>query len=413
MSLVPLSEGLPVDNSFDDLVSQRNPFATQNAKYLIELLNCSQCCNVLDTGQCYLFLDQQGDLAGVVSFENLDLASCSARVEFYVSAKATSCAAFKLVFEAVELAFSDLRLGNLYCELPKAGLRIIGLLKKIGFCEEGHRAERCAIKKQTIDLVRFGLHKRDWTLVGESAQTQLFQLDRQMGSGSGDFDIVILSDEASWINEYSIDLQIDWEAKGYTVRVLHSIEALQNLYLEPQYDTGEGKKIRLCFCLSFGQIVGGELRKLFDHTLVVHESDLPLGKGWSPLSWQILEGKNRIPVTLFEAADDVDGGLIYAQDLIVFQGYELVEELRISQAEKTLSLCRWFVENFPESAKNARVNAGVESFYRRRFPQDSRLEVDQTIEQQFELFRIVDNFSYPAFFEFRGHRYRLFIERVE
>ena len=30
--------------------------------------------------------------------------------------------------------------------------------------------------------------------------------------------------------------------------------------------------------------------------IVVHESWLPKGKGWSPLSWQVIEGESEIPV---------------------------------------------------------------------------------------------------------------------
>jgi len=52
-----------------------------------------------------------------------------------------------------------------------------------------------------------------------------------------------------------------------------------------------------CFYLSYGKIVSKDMLSRFKHNLVVHESDLPQGKGWSPLTWQILEGKNRIPVT--------------------------------------------------------------------------------------------------------------------
>ena len=46
------------------------------------------------------------------------------------------------------------------------------------------------------------------------------------------------------------------------------------------------------------------------YNLVVHESDLPEGKGWSPLTWQVIEGKRNIPITLFEANSLIDSGNI-------------------------------------------------------------------------------------------------------
>ncbi len=39
------------------------------------------------------------------------------------------------------------------------------------------------------------------------------------------------------------------------------------------------------------------------HNLVIHPSNLPQGKGRASLAWQILEGKNEIPIVMFEAVE--------------------------------------------------------------------------------------------------------------
>ena len=142
---------------------------------------------------------------------------------------------------------------------------------------------------------------------------------------------------------------------------------------------------------------------------MVHASDLPAGKGWSPLTWQILEGKDQIPVSLFEANDSVDSGPIYAQRHINFEGYELIDDLRKNLAETTHELCSWFVAEFPRSSNESKIQKGAESFYSRRGPKDSQLDVDKTIAEQFNLLRIVDNQAYPAFFEWKGRRFVLTI----
>lgn len=90
---------------------------------------------------------------------------------------------------------------------------------------------------------------------------------------------------------------LDWLSQGHRVHWTHEVKAL-----------GSGD---VCFYLSCSQIVPSSILGNFAHNLVVHESDLPQGKGWSPLTWQILEGCNRIPVTLFEAVEKVDSGDIY------------------------------------------------------------------------------------------------------
>jgi UDP-4-amino-4,6-dideoxy-N-acetyl-beta-L-altrosamine N-acetyltransferase len=54
--------------------------------------------------------------------------------------------------------------------------------------------------------------------------------------------------------------------------------------------------------------------------------------------------------------------------------------------------------------------SGNESFYPKRTPKDSELDINKTIQDQFNLLRIVDNDNYPAFFELEGQRYRLTVE---
>ncbi|WP_393011433.1 formyltransferase family protein [Limnothrix redekei] len=169
----------------------------------------------------------------------------------------------------------------------------------------------------------------------------------------------------------------------------------------------------MCFYLSCGQIVSGEVLAQFRNNLVVHESDLPSGKGWSPLTWQILEGRDRIPVTLFEAADQVDSGDIYLQEWLEFEGHELIDELRQAQAAATLRLCREFVNRYPELLQSAKQQNGQESFYPRRTPENSRLDSSQPLAEQFNLLRIVDNEKYPAFFKLNGRQYSLKVECLE
>ena len=204
---------------------------------------------------------------------------------------------------------------------------------------------------------------------------------------------------------------MEWEAQGHQVSWAHSTNEASRFCLNPLVEKDNSPPLLLCFCLSFGEIVNEEFRSQFDHTLVIHESDLPKGKGWSPLTWQILEGKNKIPVTLIEAEDRVDSGVIYAQRWLDFQGHELIDELREGQAHATHDLCRWFVDHYPESVAEGREQKGEESFHTRRGPMDSELDPNKTLAEQFDLLRVVDNERYPAFFGHRGQQYRLNITK--
>jgi methionyl-tRNA formyltransferase len=176
---------------------------------------------------------------------------------------------------------------------------------------------------------------------------------------------------------------------------------------------GEHKELKKGDCLillSCEKILKSEQLSLHKHNLVVHASALPDGRGWSPLTWQILEGKNVIPITLFEAALAVDAGSVYAKMTVEFLGHELIDELREKISEASIQLIKEFTAKYPNVL--GVVQNGVASFYPKRLPKDSALNIDKTIREQFNLFRISDNERYPAYFELHGFRYSLKIEKI-
>jgi methionyl-tRNA formyltransferase len=211
------------------------------------------------------------------------------------------------------------------------------------------------------------------------------------------FKISILSDLNSWINSYVPQLVNSLQAEHHQVYWVHQSDLI------PEGD--------FVFYLGCGQIVPLEILQKNKHNLVVHESALPLGKGWSPLTWQILEGKNDIPIILFEANKLVDSGVIYLQDILHFNGLELVDELRQLQAQKSIDMCLTFVSQYPGIISHGRSQQGEATFYRRRMPKDSLLDPSKSIKEQFNLLRVVDNERYPAFFEINNEIYILKIEK--
>jgi len=168
----------------------------------------------------------------------------------------------------------------------------------------------------------------------------------------------------------------------------------------------------IVFILSYHKILPKEILKLNKHNIVIHASDLPQGKGWAPLFWQILEGRNEIIFSMFEASDGVDNGDIYMKKTLKLTGYELNEELREKQANFTIEMCKEFINNY-NLYKNPTPQQGKESFYPKRTPKDSRLDINKTIKEQFNLLRIVNNEEYPAFFEMNGYKYKIKIEKME
>jgi methionyl-tRNA formyltransferase len=211
--------------------------------------------------------------------------------------------------------------------------------------------------------------------------------------------VTLLSDAASWLNAMIPELITALWHRGHAVRWIHS---------PAQLTPGD-----VCLLLSCGRLLSTEKLALHRHNLVVHESALPKGQGWSPMTWQIMEGLSRIPITLFEATAELDSGPIYLQQEIELQGNELVEEWRALQAKATLELCLAWFDRYQEVVALAQPQQGELSHYRRRRPADSELDFERPLAEQFNLLRVVDNQRYPAFFHFSGRRYTLKVQGDE
>ena len=207
--------------------------------------------------------------------------------------------------------------------------------------------------------------------------------------------IAILTSPNQWFENYAIELS----------KRLGKIPLYTNHFdIKEAYD--------ILFILSYHKIIEPVLLDKNRHNIVVHESDLPQGKGWAPLFWQILEGKQEITFSMFEAATGIDSGDIYLQRSLKLTGYELNAELRSKQAELTFKLCAEILDNL-HLLQQPKKQICESSLYRKRTPDNSRLDLSKSIGEQFNLLRISSNEDYPAFFEIDSHRYILKVEEVK
>jgi UDP-2,4-diacetamido-2,4,6-trideoxy-beta-L-altropyranose hydrolase len=207
--------------------------------------------------------------------------------------------------------------------------------------------------------------------------------------------ITLLSDRASWLNVWLPELVGELWQRGHAVRWIHSPSALC---------PGD-----VCLLLSCGRLLNPAQLSLHRYNLVVHESALPKGQGWSPMTWQILQGASSIPITLFEAVADLDAGPIHLQQQITLQGHELVDEWRSLQARATIDLCLTWFDHYKDIVSAVQPQQGEATHFRRRKPVDSVIDPTLSLTDQFNLLRIVDNSKYPAHFWINGRKYTITI----
>lgn len=205
---------------------------------------------------------------------------------------------------------------------------------------------------------------------------------------------ILTDNRKSWILPYVTKLKKDISKK-------HVVNHFFN-----HEDVTEGD---LLIILSCEKILSKKTLSLNTKNIVVHPSNLPKGRGWSPLAWQILEGKNEIPICLFEASEVVDSGKIYIEEKIKLNGHELNDEIKGKQGQKTIAMVIRFIENYHDI--EGREQFGKPTFYGRRRSADSEIDLSKSLEDQFNLLRVVDNKRYPAFFTRNGIKYILQINK--
>ncbi|SEB69455.1 methionyl-tRNA formyltransferase [Tenacibaculum sp. MAR_2009_124] len=208
--------------------------------------------------------------------------------------------------------------------------------------------------------------------------------------------ITILTDNPkSWVLPYIEDLK--------KKLCIHDVNHI--------FSSKEIKKGDLMLILSCESILKKSHLSYHTSNIVVHPSKLPMGKGWSPVAWQILDGFDKIPLSLFEANEKVDAGDIYILDYFYLKGGELNDEIKHKQGTKTIEMVLKYIENF--ATIEGVPQTGEETFYKKRSIKDSQLDINKTIKEQFNLLRVVDNERYPAFFFKDGQKYKLKILKAD
>lgn len=217
----------------------------------------------------------------------------------------------------------------------------------------------------------------------------------------------------------------DWWIQPRTVSIVVDNESWFIPYAERLRDqiNNNGDKAVLCrahddvksghvaFYLACIHLTPGSVLERNEFNLVVHESNLPKGRGFSPVAWQIVEGNNRIPICLFQMVNEADAGPVVYRDELRFEGHELLPEIREEQGHKTIQLCLKFLSE--PSPPKGEPQQGVGNFYPRRTDKDNEVDVNKTIAEQFNIFRVSNNNLYPVHFTHNGRRYILKVEKCK
>ena len=169
----------------------------------------------------------------------------------------------------------------------------------------------------------------------------------------------------------------------------------------------------LLFLVSCTEIVSAKDRAAYRATLVLHASDLPLGRGWSPHIWQIIEGSEEITLSLLEAEDKVDSGRIWKKLRLPIPKDALWDEINKILIEAEVSLLNFAVDAIDNIYPLEQSDEIKPTHYPRRSPTDSQIDPEISIASQFDKIRVCDPDRFPAFFHLYGKKYKITLEKIQ
>lgn len=184
--------------------------------------------------------------------------------------------------------------------------------------------------------------------------------------------------------------------KSHQISVIHSKEELTS---------GD-----ILFLISCSDIISKVERSKFKKTLVIHASDLPHGRGWSPYVWEIINGATDITLSLLEAEDKVDTGDIWKKVIIPIPKTALFDEINELIFNSELDLMDFSIANYKTIKPKKQLNIDS-TYWPKRSLNDSEIDVNKGISKQFNLIRVCDPDRFPAFFYKDGERFNITIKK--
>jgi len=182
----------------------------------------------------------------------------------------------------------------------------------------------------------------------------------------------------------------------------------QSISIVRRPDDAEGGDI--CFLVSCTEIVPLSMRAKYQKVLVIHASDLPIGRGWSPHIWTIIAGGQEVVVSLLEASAKVDQGSVWKKIKYEIPKYYLYDDIMEVINKAHIELMDFAIEHYKTVIPRAQ-DAGIKpTYFQKRTPADSEISVFKSISEQFNTLRMCDHKRFPAFFELHGKKFKIKIE---
>jgi methionyl-tRNA formyltransferase len=143
-----------------------------------------------------------------------------------------------------------------------------------------------------------------------------------------------------------------------------------------------------------------------NNVVVFHSSDLPRGRGWAPIYHALANGFQYHVITAILAGPEVDAGDVIAKARFRIQACHTSDSLRALDEEVCVMIAAAILNHFGNQPIRAMPQHGQASYYARRSPSDSGMDINQPLVDLIPHIRGCGS-SYPAYVDWQGCRYRI------
>lgn len=126
--------------------------------------------------------------------------------------------------------------------------------------------------------------------------------------------------------------------------------------------------------------------------VIFHMTDLPFGRGGSPLQNLIARGIYETQISALKCVEEVDAGHIYLKRPLSLHG--AAEEIYLRASEIVENMIVEILKTNPQPI----AQVGEPTFFKRRRPEQGNLLDAESLEQAFDLIRMLDADGYPNAF---------------
>ena len=126
--------------------------------------------------------------------------------------------------------------------------------------------------------------------------------------------------------------------------------------------------------------------------VIFHMTDLPYGRGGSPLQNLIARGVYQTKISAIKCVETIDAGPVYLKEELSLHG--TAQEIYIRSNKKIEAMIKNIIDTNPVPVEQT----GQPVFFKRRTPEESDIGKLKTVEQIFDYIRMLDAPGYPKAF---------------